>query len=122
MARWLSLFLDGASVLIFVVIGRSAHQHGVGLSGVISTLWPFAVGLGCAWLAEIALHRDPRQLRRGVEIAFVTVAIGMPLRVLAGQGTAVAFILVALGFLGATMAAWRLLATRWPRRSRSSAQ
>ena len=33
----------------------------------------------------------------------------MILRVVAGQGTALAFILVAFGFLGATMVGWRLL-------------
>ena len=33
----------------------------------------------------------------------------MALRVVAGQGTAFAFVLVAFGFLGATMIGWRLL-------------
>ncbi len=38
-----------------------------------------------------------------------TVAVGMTLRVIAGQGTAVAFIAVALGFLGLFLLGWRLL-------------
>ena len=38
-----------------------------------------------------------------------TVVVGMSLRVIAGQGTAVAFVGVALGFLGAIMLGWRLL-------------
>jgi hypothetical protein len=33
----------------------------------------------------------------------------MILRVIAGQGTAFAFVLVALGFLGALMLAWRIV-------------
>jgi hypothetical protein len=41
-----------------------------------------------------------------------TVAVGMVLRVLAGQGTAFAFIIVALAFLGLFLLGWRLLA-RW---------
>jgi hypothetical protein len=39
-----------------------------------------------------------------------TVAIGMVLRVIAGQGTAVAFTGVALAFLGLFLLGWRLLA------------
>jgi hypothetical protein len=39
----------------------------------------------------------------------VTVVVGMILRVMSGQGTAVAFIVVALGFLGATMVGWRIV-------------
>jgi hypothetical protein len=34
----------------------------------------------------------------------------MALRVVAGQGTALAFVLVALCFLGASMCGWRLVA------------
>jgi hypothetical protein len=41
-----------------------------------------------------------------------TVAVGMTLRVLAGQGTAFAFILVALAFLGLFQLGWRLV-WRW---------
>jgi FtsH-binding integral membrane protein len=39
-----------------------------------------------------------------------TVALGMVLRVVAGQGTAVAFIVVALVFLGLFLLGWRALA------------
>lgn len=38
----------------------------------------------------------------------VTVAVGMVVRVLAGQGTALAFVVVALAFLGALMAGGRV--------------
>ena len=38
------------------------------------------------------------------------VALGMVLRVVSGQGTAFAFILVALAFLGLFLLGWRLLA------------
>lgn len=110
MLRKIGLAFDATIVLIFVVIGRSAHQHGLSPRGVLSTLWPFAAGLAGSWLIELARHRAPEQVRQGLEITVVTVAIGMTLRVLAGQGTAVAFICVALGFLGATMTLWRLLA------------
>jgi hypothetical protein len=44
------------------------------------------------------------------------VVLGMVLRVVSGQGTAVAFIGVALAFLGLFLLGWRLvagLASRW---------
>jgi hypothetical protein len=48
------------------------------------------------------------------------VAIGMLLRVVSGQGTAFAFVLVALAFLGLFQLGWRAAVSLAPRaRSRS---
>jgi Protein of unknown function (DUF3054) len=109
--------LDGVAVFVFVAIGRSVHRHGLGVGGIASTLWPFAVGLGCGWLVVLASRQNPTRLRPGGEIAVVTVALGMVLRVISGQGTAAAFIFVALGFLGAAMMVWRVVAASARRRS-----
>lgn len=98
-------------LLIFVVIGRSTHDHGVQPSGVLSTLWPFAAGLAAGWLIVILRREKGLSLRDGIIVCLVTVSVGMILRVVAGQGTAVDFILVALGFLGAMMLGWRVLAS-----------
>ena len=38
-----------------------------------------------------------------------TVVVGMVLRVVSGQGTAVAFVVVALAFLGMELLGWRVL-------------
>ena len=46
----------------------------------------------------------------GVAARLGAVAVGMVLRVIAGQGTAFAFILVALAFLGLFLLGWRLAA------------
>jgi hypothetical protein len=54
----------------------------------------------------------------GVGAWLGTVALGMVLRVVAGQGTAVAFVLVALGFLGLFLLGWRLVALGILRRRR----
>jgi len=48
----------------------------------------------------------------GVAAWLGAVGLGMALRVVAGQGTAVAFIFVALAFLGLFLLGWRLVA-RW---------
>jgi hypothetical protein len=45
-----------------------------------------------------------------------TVALGMALRVVSGQGTAVSFVIVALIFLGLFLLGWRLLARLAARR------
>jgi Protein of unknown function (DUF3054) len=47
-----------------------------------------------------------------------TVAVDMVLRVVSGQGTAVAFVLVALAFLGLFLLGWRLVTRLVARRAR----
>lgn len=105
----LLVLADVAAILVFVAIGRAVHADGVSLSGMVSTSWPFLAGAGLGWLGSRAWRRPAALLRVGVPVWLACVAIGMVLRVLGGQGTAVAFILVALGFLGATILGWRLV-------------
>ena len=100
--------LDVAAVVAFVAIGRASHHRAETVGGFLTTLWPFAVGLLAGWL--IVARRSPESVRSGVVLCVCTVAVGMSLRVAAGQGTAVAFVLVALGFLGAVMMGGRLAA------------
>jgi hypothetical protein len=102
---------DACCVLLFVVIGRASHAKGESLAGVASTSWPFLAGLAAGWLASRAWRR-PAGLLPGAAAWLATVAVGMVLRVLAGQGTAVSFIIVALIFLGLFLLGWRLL-VRW---------
>lgn len=102
---WLGL--DVLSVLAFVVIGRAAHTKGEALAGIASTAWPFLVGLGGGWLAARAWRRPTALYRAGLPALIGAAGLGMVLRVLAGQGTALAFIFVTLGFLGLLMLGWR---------------
>jgi hypothetical protein len=99
--------IDLLCVLVFVAIGRSVHTHGLTIDGMASTAWPFVTGLALGWVAVGLRQASGVSVSSGILVAVVTVAGGMALRVAAGQGTAVAFILVALGFLGATMIGWR---------------
>jgi len=101
--------MDLAVVLLFVVIGRSTHADGLTVAGLASTGWPFVSGLAVGWLALAALRRSGSSVVGGGLVVTSTVAFGMALRVVSGQGTAVAFVLVALGFLGAAMIGWRVL-------------
>jgi hypothetical protein len=103
--------LDALVVAVFVAIGRSAHHHAVSWGGFASTAWPFAVGLLIGWTWILARGRRGSSLASGVIVWLCTVTVGMLLRVEFGQGTAVAFVAVALGFLGALSLGARLLAT-----------
>ena len=104
------MVLDVVCVLAFVIIGRASHAKGESLAGIASTSWPFLAGLGVGWLTSRA-WRSPLAIRpAGLVVWLSTVAIGMVLRVVSGQGTALAFIGVALAFLALFLLGWRLLA------------
>jgi Protein of unknown function (DUF3054) len=103
-----AVLLDVCCVLVFVIIGRASHTKGEALGGIASTSWPFLCGLAAGWVLTRAWRR-PLALRPGIGVWLSTVAFGMVLRVVAGQGTAVAFVGVALAFLGLFLLGWRLL-------------
>jgi hypothetical protein len=105
----LALVLDCCCVLAFVIIGRASHERGESLGGIASTAWPFLAGLAGGWLAVRAWRRPLGLFPAGMGAWLGTVALGMVLRVVAGQGTALAFVLVALGFLGLFLLGWRLV-------------
>jgi hypothetical protein len=102
--------LDVCCVLVFVIIGRASHTKGESLGGIASTSWPFLCGLAAGWVASRAWRRPLALRPTGIGVWLSTVAFGMVLRVIADQGTAVAFIGVALAFLGLFLLGWRLLA------------
>jgi len=105
----IAVALDIAAVLLFVGIGRAVHTDVASIVGFASTAWPFVFGLALGWLALVVSKLSVTALVSGLVVVGATVAFGMTFRVLSGQGTAVAFVLVALGFLGAEMLGWRVL-------------
>jgi len=111
MRSWrLAVVLDCCCVLVFVVIGRASHTKGESVAGIASTAWPFLAGLAGGWLAARTWRQPLRLWPDGVGAWLGTVAVGMVLRVVAGQGTAFAFVVVALVFLGLLLLGWRALA------------
>jgi peptidoglycan/LPS O-acetylase OafA/YrhL len=107
-----ALVLDLCCVLAFVLIGRADHGHGETVTGTATTAWPFVAGLLIGWTVTRGWRRPLALAPTGVGVWSVTVAAGMVLRVVAGQGTAVGFVLVALAFLGLVMFGWRAVARR----------
>lgn len=106
--------LDFCCVLLFVVIGRASHQVGESAAGIANTAWPFLVGAAIGWLATRGWRRPLGLVPGGLGVWLSTVAFGMVLRVVSGQGTAFSFILVALAFLGLFLLGWRALARLTP--------
>jgi hypothetical protein len=106
----LAVVLDCCCVLTFVVIGRASHTKGDSLAGIASTAWPFLAGLAAGWLAARTWRRPLLLWPGGVGAWLGAVALGMVLRVVAGQGTAFSFVVVALVFLGLFLLGWRVLA------------
>jgi len=99
--------VDVCCVLAFVTIGRASHHDGETIGGVASTAWPFLAGLAIGLLVTRAWRRPAAIVPAGLGAWLGTVTFGMVLRVLAGQGTAGAFIVVALAFLGLFLLGWR---------------
>jgi len=109
MSRRAFVLGDVVAVLVFVAVGRDVHGHGDGLAGLATTSWPFLAGLVLGWVPQWIWDWPARLVGGWVAAWIATVAVGMALRVVAGQGIAFAFVLVALAFLGAAMLAWRLV-------------
>jgi peptidoglycan/LPS O-acetylase OafA/YrhL len=100
---------DFISVLIFVTIGRHTHKDGNTLTGTFTTLWPFAVGLLVGWVVVSRTRRVATARSSGLIIALSAVVVGMVLRVISGQGTALTFVIVASAFLSFCLVGWRVL-------------
>jgi len=105
-----STLLDVCCVLAFVAIGRHTHGDGDSLTGIWHTAWPFLAGLAIGLLA-VRFWRQPTAIRPAGIGAWVGAAgAGMVIRVLAGQGTAIAFIVVTFAFLALFILGWRVIA------------
>lgn len=103
----LALAVDVALVLLFVGIGRRSHAEGITLSGVAETGWPFLAALGLGWLVTRA-WRGPWGIRSpGLVIWAVVVVVGVALRLVAGQGAQLSFIIVTTLVLGTFLLGWR---------------
>lgn len=101
---------DVCCVLVFVAIGRASHEEAASLAGFATTAWPFLVGAGVGWGLTRAWRRADALVPTGVGVWVSAVAVGMVLRAVSGQGTALAFVIVATLFLGAVLLGWRLAA------------
>lgn len=105
------LLIDLLAVLIFAAFGRASHEESV--LGAPLTALPFWIGLGAGWwLVRSRSGRSPIEVGPGVTVWVTTLVLGMLLRVITGQGTALAFVVVATLVLGVLLVGWRLAQER----------
>jgi Protein of unknown function (DUF3054) len=105
-----AMLLDVGCVLAFVAIGRASHHDGDSLAGLAAVAWPFLAGLAAGLAVTRGWRRPAAIVPAGLGAWLGSVGVGMLLRVAAGQGTAPAFIGVALAFLGLFLLGWRAVA------------
>ena len=97
------------SVLVFVVIGRHTHHDRMTAGGVWSTSWPFLAGLAAGLFAARAWRQPLALVPTGISAWLGAAVLGMGIRIVAGQGTAPAFIVVTLIVLAFFVLGWRLV-------------
>ena len=102
--------LDLAAVLIFTAIGRRSHAETFDFLGYTATVWPFLAGAAIGWLLVRNWQSPMRIWPQGVVIWVSTVAFGMLLRALSGQGVQPSFVIVASIATGILFIGWRLVA------------
>ena len=111
----LALVVDTVLVVAFAALGRASHDSDI-LGGLWQTAWPFLVGLAVGWLVTLAWRAPLEPVRTGLGVWAATVIGGMLLRAASGQGTAVAFIIVATLTLLVLLVGWRVIAALVVRR------
>lgn len=115
----LALLGDAALVLLFAGLGRSSHARDATVLGLFETAWPFLAGLAITWVSARISRRPLAVVKSGIPVWLGSVAIGMILRALTGQGTALAFVIVATVTLGVFLLGWRALVALFGRLRRS---
>ncbi|MCR2799754.1 DUF3054 domain-containing protein [Microbacterium sp. zg-Y818] len=111
--------LDIVLVALFAAIGRASHDSAPFGLGLVTTAWPFLAALVVGWVVTLAWRRPAAPVRTGLGVWAVTVAGGMVLRAVTGQGTALPFIIVATLTLLLLLVGWRVVATLMQARRRA---
>jgi hypothetical protein len=101
---------DLACVLVFVAIGRSSHEEGFTLGGLLTTGWPFWLGVAGGYVGVLAFRLVPGSLPGAAMVLIKTLVVGMILRsAVQHDGTPVSFVVVSTVFLAVTLVGWRVV-------------
>lgn len=118
----LAFAADLLCVLVFVVAGKIDHETGTAVASVAGTAWPFLGGLVLGWVVTLAWRTPVRIWPSGLFVWAVTVAGGMVLRLLSGEGAPASFVVVTASFLAVAMLGWRVVARVVSRRRHTAAR
>lgn len=117
-AGW--LLADLALIVAFATTGRSTHESGLAILGILSTAGPFLAACLLTWAVLRAWRSPATPWPTGVLIWLGTAVGGLALRALSGGGMAVSFLVVATVVLGVVLLLPRTVATLVLRRRRTS--
>ncbi len=108
---------DVVLIILFALLGRREHEHGLGLGGILLTALPFLI----AYVVMTAVSKPWATINKfwptGILVWLGTVAVGMALRILMGKTAAISFVIVTLIVLGLFLLGRRLVAQLISRRS-----
>lgn len=107
MMRVVPLGVDLLFVLLFSVIGRMSH--GLDLTGILSTVWPFALACVVGWIVVAALGDQGFGIRAFAVIWLLTWLGGLGVRILVEGGAEPSFVAVAGIFLFLFLGLWRIV-------------
>ena len=112
---WLAAVVDIVLIVAFALIGRSSHAEAASAVGLWTTAYPFLAGWAVGFLVVRGWTRPLRLWPTGVGVWVATVAVGMLLRVLTGQGDVagdplpLSFVVVATISLAVFLLGWRAI-------------
>jgi len=112
----IALTVDLVLVVLFTIVGHYTHSHNFDPQGLMTTAWPFLLGLLAAWVLTAVWDRPISPLRTGTGVWAITVLIGLVLRGVTGAGDTpgeipVTFMIVATSLNLITLVGWRIIAT-----------
>ena len=110
MNRTVAIVLDMVLVVALAALGRASHAEALDVAGLSRTALPFLAGALLAWITLIMRRGDGTTLSSGVFVWAITLIGGMVFRILIGDTTAVAFVIVAAITLAVFLIGWRAIA------------
>ncbi|WP_081743439.1 DUF3054 domain-containing protein [Arthrobacter sp. H20] len=114
------LLADLVVITVFAATGRSTHESGVAVLGVLGTAGPFLAACLLIWGAGRAWRSPSSLWPTGLLIWLGSAVGGLAIRAVLGGGMAISFQLVAIGVLGALLLLPRAVATLILRRRSTS--
>jgi peptidoglycan/LPS O-acetylase OafA/YrhL len=108
--------VDIVCVVVFATVGRRSHAEGLTIAGIAETAWPFLTGTVLGWLVIRGWRRPTALAPTGLAVWVATVVVGMVLRKVTGQGTALSFVIVASIATAILLLGWRGVAAAAARR------
>ncbi|AEF42579.1 putative conserved transmembrane protein [Hoyosella subflava DQS3-9A1] len=109
----LAVIVDVIAVVAFATAGRLHHEEAANMAGVVSTSLPFLVGLAAGWITVLKALENAHPLAvfpTGIALWAWTMVGGVIIRLLSGEGAALAFVLTAALVTGALLIGWRGIA------------